>query len=119
MRAVVGIDLGGTHVRAGALLPDGQIVAWAEGPIDAARGPAQGVQRIVELAGETLRQAGDVQLQGIGVGATGPVDREQGAIQNPHTLPTWENVDIVSPLRDYFGVPVILENDADAAALGE
>lgn len=119
MRAVVGIDLGGTLVRAGALDPEGQLLAWAETPIEAARGPAAGVQRITGLVHDILRQIGAVQLLGIGIGSTGPVDRQLGAIQNPHTLPTWENVDVVSPLQDHFGVPVTLENDADAAALGE
>jgi glucokinase len=58
-------------------------------------------------------------LGGIGIGASGPVDRALGAIQNPHTLPTWENVDVVTPLSSRFGVPVALENDADIAILGE
>jgi glucokinase len=55
----------------------------------------------------------------LGIGSTGPLDRQRGCIQNPYTLPGWENVDIVTPLRRRFGIPVVLENDADAAALGE
>ena len=43
----------------------------------------------------------------------------RGTINNPYTLPTWEDVPIVDFLVDRFGVPVSLENDADAAALGE
>ena len=38
---------------------------------------------------------------------------------NPYTLPTWDDVDIVSPLAQEFRIPVVLENDCDAAALGE
>lgn len=116
---VVGIDLGGTNVRAGALDPQGRILSWAEAPIEAARGPRAGIGRISALIEQTLHAVGTVELRGIGIGATGPVDRERGAIQNPYTLPTWEDVDVVSPLSARFGVPVTLENDADVAALGE
>ncbi len=55
----------------------------------------------------------------LGVGSTGPLDRQWGCIQNPYILPGWEDVDIVIPLREGFGVPVALGNDADAATLGE
>lgn len=119
VQGVVGIDLGGTNVRAGVLDADGRILSWVEGPIEAARGPRAGLERIAALTERALREAGPVELCGIGIGATGPVDREIGAIQNPYTLPTWENVDVVSPLRRQFGVAVALENDADAAILGE
>ncbi len=56
---------------------------------------------------------------GIGIGCAGPVDPLTGLINNPYTLPTWDNCNIVSTLRDKFEVPVFLENDADAALLGE
>jgi len=116
---VVGIDLGGTYVRAGTLDTQGNLISFAEAPIEASRGPREGVQRIQNLIEMVLRQVGLFDLKGIGVGSTGPVDRERGAIQNPYTLPTWEDVDILTPLKEHFGVPAALENDADAAALGE
>jgi glucokinase len=58
-------------------------------------------------------------LDGIGIGCAGPVDPARGTIHNPHTLPTWDDCDLVSPLAELFDVPVRLENDADAAASGE
>jgi glucokinase len=58
-------------------------------------------------------------LDGIGIGCAGPVDPLRGTIHNPHTLLTWDDCDLVSPLADLFGIPVRLENDADAAASGE
>lgn len=113
---LIGIDLGGTNVRAGAVSPKGELLNWSETLIEARRGPQAGVERIAALV-ETV--AAGRQILAIGIGATGPIDRERGAIQNPYTLPTWEDVDIVGPLSQRFGVPVELENDADAAALGE
>jgi glucokinase len=115
---LIGIDLGGTNVRAGALTSDGQLLNWKDTLIEAARGPAAGLRTIARLADEVIAQAGQPVLA-VGVGSTGPLDRQRGCIQNPYTLPGWEDVDIVTPLRERFGVPVALENDADAAALGE
>jgi glucokinase len=117
-KILIGIDLGGTNVRVGAVTPAGELLAFQEAPIEARQGPQAGVEKIAGLITWVTEQAGG-HLQAIGIGSTGPVDRTLGAIQNPFTLPTWENVDIVAPIRDRFHVPVTLENDADAAALGE
>jgi len=124
---VVGVDLGGTLVRVGALDTRGRLLHYVEAPIEARRGPQEGlaliedlIQTALDLAvSQAAKPAEDLELAGIGIGATGPIDRSQGAIQNPYTLPTWEDVDILTPLQSRFGVPATLENDADAAALGE
>jgi glucokinase len=59
------------------------------------------------------------ELCGIGIGCAGPVNPKRGTIHNPYTLPGWDDCDIITPLNKAFGVPVYLENDADAAVLGE
>ncbi len=116
---VVGIDLGGTNVRAGAVSLDGKLLAADIAPIKALRGPQYGLARITAVIQHVMDKAGPHTLLGIGVGSTGPIDRERGMVQNPYTLPTWENVSILDPLRKHFKVPAVLENDADVAALGE
>lgn len=116
---VVGVDLGGTNVRAAVVSQQGEIKAWGQTPIEAARGVEQGIQRIQKLIRRVMDQAGVEQITGIGFGSTGPIDRARGFIQNPYTLPGWENVDIRTPLSRAFDAPLIMENDADAAALGE
>lgn len=116
---VIGVDLGGTVVRAGAIDQDGNLLSVYQSPIEAHLGSQAGLKRIIAVIEKTLGQCPDRHLIGIGFGATGPVNRQLGAIQNPYTLPGWENVPIVAPLSEYFGVPVTLENDADVAALGE
>jgi hypothetical protein len=60
---------------------------------------------------------GQPALRGIGVAATGPLDEGAGRIRNPHTLPTWPDVDIREPLQNAFPVTVILENDTIGAPL--
>jgi glucokinase len=116
--ATIGIDLGGTNVRAGAVTTAGQLLASSETPINAPDGPEVGLKRIINLI-EQVREQADIQIQAVGIGCTGPLDRIAGTINNPYTLPTWENVSINQALQDHFSVPVSLENDADAAALGE
>ena len=58
-------------------------------------------------------------IDAIGVGCTGPVNRVDGTIHNPYTLPTWENKNIVAALKHATGKRVRLDNDANAALLGE
>jgi glucokinase len=118
-RILIGIDLGGTNVRVGAVTPAGELLAWKMAPIEAASGPQAGVAKIAGMIDALLGSLPGAVPAGIGIGSTGPIDRERGAIQNPYTLPSWVDVDIASPLRARFKAPVVLENDADAAALGE
>lgn len=115
---VVGIDLGGTYVRVGVFHPQGELLHTLQQPIEAQLGGQAGVQRIIALVQQALQESGG-QLVGIGMGSTGPLDSTLGLIQNPYTLPGWENVPVLQPLRDQFHVPAVLENDADVAALGE
>ena len=115
---VIGVDLGGTNVRVGALTLDGNLLKYQDALIEAYRGPEKGIQKIANLI-KTISSNVNQSVLGIGIGSAGPLDRERGRIQNPYTLPGWEDVDIVSSIEAIFGVPVALENDADAAALGE
>jgi glucokinase len=94
------------------------MLTWQAAEIEASRGPEAGVKKISALV-QRVAASSDGSIKGIGIGAPGPLDRQHGTIQNPYTLPGWEHVDIVSPIANQFGVLVALENDADAAALGE
>jgi glucokinase len=118
-KVVIGIDLGGTIVRAGAFDAGGNMLSVREIPIEAARGPELGLRKIQRLIEQVWMECGAESLVGIGIGATGPVDPINGLIHNPFTLPTWDNVPIVEWMGKAFSIPVILENDADVAALGE
>ena len=117
-KAIIAVDLGGTNVRVAAFLRDGSLLNWQDQPIQAVKGPQHGLALIYDSI-EKVLQSSQLPLQAIGVGSTGPLDRRRGCIQNPYTLPGWEDVDIISPLKSKYQVPVAFENDADAAALGE
>lgn len=125
MDTVIGIDIGGTLVRMGAFDTGGELLALREAPIEATRGPRFGLELIASLIDELLQDeslkdaAPTATLRGIGIGCTGPLDPIRGVVNNPFTLPTWENVPLKPWLEERFGIPATLENDADVAALGE
>ena len=118
-RVVIGVDLGGTILRAGAFNAHGKMLIVRETPIEAARGPEFGLRKMQGLIEQVWAESGAKTLDGIGIGSTGPVDPIRGIINNPFTLPTWENVLVIEWIEKAFRVPVTLENDADVAALGE
>lgn len=119
--AVLAIDIGGTKLAAGVVDAGGRILARGEVPTIAAEGPTRVLERIVGLGKDLLgRSAVSVDAaRRIGVGCAGPVDRLAGLVLDPPNLPGWTRVALVDHLQQAFGLPVILENDANAAALGE
>ena len=117
-RIVIGVDIGGTLVRVGAFDGEGQLLGQNEAGI-ASIGPDNGLSLIEHLIRLTLDSVNARSLLGIGIGCTGPLDTVRGLVNNPYTLEGWSNVPIVERLSKAFKVPVRLENDADAAALGE
>jgi glucokinase len=112
------VDIGGTKIAAGVVDENGRVLAKAECPTDVPRGFAEAMRRVVEMLARCADQSG-VKLQGIGIGCTGPVDPVGGSLGNVNLLPGWEGGNPVEELSAEFGVPAAMENDADAAGLGE
>ena len=118
---VLAIDIGGTKLAAGIVGPAGNILARGETPTLASEGPERVLNRIFRLAENVLAAPGvsaDA-IGRIGIGCAGPVDRLKGLILNPPNLPGWVHVPLVERIEKALGRPTVLENDANAAALGE
>jgi glucokinase len=112
------VDIGGTKIAVGIVDGDGRILVQRETPTQPEAGFEAAMQRINRLFCECLKE-GDVILKGIGIGCTGPVDPFTGEIGVVDFLPGWEGKNLVQAHLDRFGVRTALENDADAASLGE
>lgn len=120
-RKAIGIDIGGTKIAIGAVDGAGCIRHRLTLETKPEAGFDNAVARISRAIEDLLTATvwAQAELSGIGIGCTGPVNPLRGTIHNPYTLPGWDNCNIVAALRERLGMPVRLENDADAALLGE
>ena len=115
----IGVDLGGTNLRAAAMTPTGETLEEFSIPTKVGAGPERIVERIVEGVEEGREGHSGSKLIGVGVGAPALIRLETGVIAKAPNLPGWEEFPLQRELETRLGLPVILENDANAAALGE
>jgi glucokinase len=118
---VVGMDLGGTKILAAIVDETGQIVAEAKLQTKAEKGPDAVIRRIAATAREAARRAGIdwSEVQGVGIGAPGPMNPNTGIVYNPPNLPGWDEIALGPRLSKSLKVPVFLENDVNLGTLGE
>jgi glucokinase len=118
--SVLGIDIGGTKLAAGIVDAEGKILARGEVPTIAREGLEPVLGRIIGLGRDLLKRAGgETAVRRIGIGCAGPVDIRAGKVFTPPNLPGWIEVPLVQRVEAGLGLPAVLENDANAAALGE
>src|SRR5687767_6889537 len=115
---VAGIDIGGTKISIALAVPRGDIVSRHRFETHAESGPS-GVLESILAAVNRMVLEGRFSLASIGIGSPSPLDIDNGLIMSPSNLPGWTDFPIVDLMKERFGVPVRLENDANAAALGE
>ena len=115
---IAGIDIGGTKIAVGLVDDNGAVITRTEIPIEVDRGPANACGRIVSVLRQQVQETG-AGLMGIGIACTGPVESLTGDLGDVNTLPGWQGWNPVRELAEAFGVTAAMENDADAAALGE
>jgi glucokinase len=117
---IVGIDLGATKIALGLIDPDGQIVARRRLPTDAHQGSQAVVERIARGVIQLGRELPDRErITALGICCPGPVDHRTGTLLDPPNLHGLHNVSLGQMLTDRLDLPVCLEHDAKAAALGE
>jgi glucokinase len=110
------VDIGGTKISAGAVDAGGQLRGKRTEPTLPDQGFSRALERILRMLHDA---AAGARLEGIAACATGPIDVTTGVFGRVDTLPGWEGEGLIAALHDELGIPVIVENDADAAALGE
>jgi glucokinase len=112
------VDIGGTKIAVGIVDDEGHVRERLETPTSAEQGYARALERTADLLCQ-VSQRSRLEITGIGIGSTGPVDPFTGIIGDVNFLPGWKGSNIVQDLSQLFRVKVAMENDADAAALGE
>jgi glucokinase len=114
------VDLGGTKIALGLIDAGDQIVARCRIPTDAHEGLRSVVERI---AGRVAELAGAIspveRISALGICSPGPVDHRSGTLLDPPNLPGLHHTPLRDALSERLGLPVALEHDAKAAALGE
>ncbi len=117
----VGVDLGGTNIKAGATDAEGNILIKASIPTEAEHGSDHVLERVASLALDVIERSGRPRdaFVGVGVGSPGPLSHRRGIVFKPANLPDWYNVPVTGMMRARLGMPAVLENDGNAAALGE
>lgn len=118
---VLAVDVGGTKSAVGLVRRDGRIQVSRRRPAGVERGPEAMIHDYVEMAHEVLAEARvpPSALLGAGAGCGGPLDYKAGLIFHSANLPGWENVPLAALLAEQLGLPVWVDNDANAAALAE
>jgi glucokinase len=116
---IAAIDIGGTKIALGLAGLDGRPLPFRRFPTRIERGPRHIIDEAINELEQMAAEA-DARIVAVGVGCGGPLDRRRGLILSPPNLPGWDEFPIVRQIEERFGgVPVLLDNDANAAALGE
>ncbi len=118
-RLILAIDVGGTKVEAALIDPRGKIVAAERRAMVVERSAADGLRSVRQAADAVLVRAPRSAVKAIGVSVPGWVDVEKGRVLQTANLPCWRNYPLAANLRDIYGIPVRLENDANAAGAAE
>lgn len=114
----IGLDLGGTNLRAAAISRDGEILDKISGRTELQEGRDAVIDDMVESI-KTLRDRQHGRFAGVGIGVPGFIEIEEGYIVGSNNLVALERFPLRDEIEKRLGAPVILENDANAAAMGE
>ena len=116
----IGIDVGGTKILTALADEKGLILRKAQEPTEEHKGEETIISNIKKSIDRVINSSPITkqEVKRIGIGSPGPLDLEKGLIIENSNL-SWTNVPIVEILEEMTKIPVILENDANAAALGE
>jgi glucokinase len=111
---IIGIDLGGTHVRVGAV-EESRIIK-----INSERIPASGTrEEVLQVICQLIDSVIDESSKAIGIGVPSVVDTERGIVYDVQNIPSWKEVALKKILEERYHITVLINNDANCFALGE
>lgn len=116
----LGIDIGGSSVKAGLVDDDGTVWARTRAPLDLTAGLDNGLETVFHAVDQLFDERLHLRdVQAVGVASPGTMDIPAGVVFHPFNLPGWENLPLRDIIGERLGKPAVLQNDANAAALGE
>jgi len=118
MSLAIGIDLGGTNVRAALVDQNGTILAESKRKTLVVNGPEACVQSMVQMIAE-LKALSPEKIFGVGIGSPGPLSRHERMIFQTPNLPGFDGFPLGTRVEELSGLPVLLDNDAKCATYGE
>lgn len=123
MRFVLGMDIGGTNLVAGAVAEDGsRLVGFRTEPTQAEKGSESVVERLLAMGRSVIQEVKTAvpgaHVIGAGVGAPGPLDTKRGIVLLTPNL-GWVDYPLRDRMQKGLGIPTALDNDANCAVLGE
>jgi glucokinase len=118
---VIGIDVGGTKIAAGLMDRYANFVARDISYSHCGCSPDQVVNEIVRMTGQLIFTSNldKSKITGVGLGISGHVHSERGIVLTNSNLPNWDCYPLRDTLKARLGLPVVIDNDANCAALGE
>ena len=114
----IGVDLGGTSIKVGIVSEKGKITKKISVETKAANGPDAVIEQIKKGISQ-INEKSKKKIYGIGIGAPGIVSIKKGTVENPPNFPEWKKVNLGRIIEKEFDKKVYVENDANAAAIGE
>ncbi len=115
----IGVDLGGTNLRVAAIDSSGKVLRRISTPAIYEKGPKHVVFDIVSTVKKIEDEWGCENLAGVGIGVPGYIDMQAGVIIGSANLPGFQDFPIRDEMQTALRTQIILENDANAAAVGE
>ncbi|HVM16842.1 MAG TPA: ROK family protein [Gaiellaceae bacterium] len=118
---VLALDVGGTKLAAGVVDAAGTTHSFLAEPTLPERGPADTVQRLLDLGRRAVAESGIgwAEIAAVGIGCGGPLDVATGTVLAPPHLPGWRELPLAALVEEEYDRPAALENDATAAAAAE
>ena len=117
----VGVDVGGTNIRAGVITREGKKLSEGRRPARAMEGLAVTLQMITESITEAITEAGVDRdaLMGIGLGVPGRHNSAEGIVIYSPNFAGWTNIQLLAPIEEQFRVAAFMRNDVKTASMGE
>jgi glucokinase len=116
---VIGVDIGGTNIKAGVVDHSGNILARKRTPTEARLGSEAILRKLTSLVNDLRSGFPDARLKAVGFGIPGAIRSRDGIVTQAPNIPAWDGAPVRKMLQERLAIPCFIENDANAITVGE